>query len=438
MSDLIWELEAKHDNIFFVLDDVCNDVMTEKVLIRINWCFHDVIIIQKSMTTERKFIKEGETHSLESNNIKNLNDDFEHHHLPSVMRLSKENHALVECTEKLIQERTVEIRVQTKSKLSAEISPIVSHVVNDSMATHTDKNDHDDSHLGKSESHPVKSRNVGDDSCKRNSIIFDFDMALSKLPNVQTSTSDTQDKITTSFSFVYGPTGHNISGKKPKLVFLPVACCDEVITVLLSFIISEYFGSRFPLFIANSLRNAKTLYHAAKTFQENATLYIPYLQEIQPAVQEKDQILRDISNSSILITDHRSFLGMESESVITIIDPNEKQGQHSLVEIISRCTNELLIFVHPFTDERKPETVGNIIKDWGMEEGLVEKKYVIIQTDIEAKSGIQMCNENTSHIKVFTQSEEFLSRLNLIGNYDNKPFINTNTEDVYRYDLKPL
>lgn len=449
---MIWKLEEKYNDIHFIFDDVCNDVITKDVLGKMNWCLHDVIIIQKSMRTERQFIKEGESYNLESNIFNNLDkdllEDFEHHHLSTVIRLSKENHALVECAEKIIEKQIVEVQVQTKSKLSAEIAPIVSshvsHALNESKEE-TERNFHS-GRSGSSDHNPIESGNVDDDPVKQNSmLIFDFDMALRKLPNLPISNNnDTQDKIITSFNFVYGPTDHqNISGKRPELVFLPVAS-REVITVILSLIISVHFESRFPLLIANSLEKAKTLYDAAKIIRgKNTMLHIPYLQEIHSTMEEKDKVLRNSFSDSenILVTDHRSFIGMESESIITLIDPTEKQLRHSLVEMTSRCSSELLIFLLPYTAEEtaKPGTVGEIIKAWERNDLVETKRVTIQQTDIEAKSGIHVSSDesDTGHIKVFTQSEEFLSRLNIIGNYgNNNPFIKTTNMDfMYRYDV---
>ena len=67
---------------------------------------------------------------------------------------------------------------------------------------------------------------------------------------------------------------------------------------------------------------------------------------------------------TVLITDHRAFLGLERQCVVTIVDQDDDKMLHRFTEIVSRCSTSLYVIVIGDSGKVFPGTLGVVFQEW--------------------------------------------------------------------------
>ena len=366
-----------------------------------------VVIIQQSIKKNREYRQR----SLESDNFNYL-QGFETHHLRCSMRMSVENQKLVDSAQNVIAKRRLETPIPSrKRKINNEKQPEVKTKKRFTGAS-TDKEIPTSSTSPSSAlklTSPLKEENAGS--------FQDYDIFLKLLSKSQ-AIKTVNNTVTTAITFTDGEIGHEINSKKPKLIYLPQTNDVDEVKVLSLVLDNNCLKTLKPVFITNSLQSAKLLTHSVKACNKDAVLYIPYLRRRNPKLREKENLISTLANSSVLITDYKSLLGMEHECVITVVDPAEKVLRHSLVETISRCSSYLYIFVQAHEVENKEGNIQEILDAW-KSEGLVDIVDVKLQSGHKESKPI---DTSPGIITVCTTSKKFVSLSQLIENFTNEEF----------------
>lgn len=367
-----------------------------------------VVFIKQSIKKDRAF----KQHSLEADHFNQLNG-MEIHNLKHVMRLTVETQKLVTVAQNVIKKTSLKVaipksessepdRLKPARKFESTTVTAIDTVI--SPAT---------------PSSSVPSRNdtfdpVEEKISKNVISIPDFDSSLKFFSRTKTSRTN-ENTLTTSIDFVNGKCGHDIKNKRAQLIYLPKndALDDTCVKVIHLILNNCGYHGKYPVLIADSLQSANVLNRAAKACEKNTVFYIPYLQRRIPTASEKDKLIG--AHSSVLITDHKSFLGMEHEAVMTIVDPAEEIARHSLVEIISRCTSYLWMFVLSNCVEEKTGTVAEILDGW-IKNGVVDTLHVKLETGDEDGAPIEIC-EGAGHVIINTASKTYTELSDVIHGF---------------------
>lgn len=397
-----------------------------------------VIFIQQSIRKDRAY----QQYSLESDNF-HLIEGFELHCLGNVMRMSVEILELMNTAQKVIESGELEVQIPS----STEASPNDASGTNMSSSTSATDSPNDaigmnicaatsatdDSickHDEASSSNAIVSAALSPEKANITYTFEDYDSSLQILyrNNFNTQSSNT---ITTSIRFIEGSKGHNIKSDRPKIIYLPENLDDVYYITVVSLVLDHccFQGRRSnPVCIGNSLKSAKMLNHGVKACGKETVVYIPYLQRRMATPDEKGEVLR---TSNVLITDHKSFLGMEAESVVTIVDPTEKVICHSVVEILSRCASHLYIMVLSTGQQRKNGCVGDILSAW-VTGNLVDTMFVTLDSgDKYGDKAIEVldCSED---MKVFRNSKRFISISECVESLAEEEFLTYSTDEETR------
>jgi len=190
--------------------------------------------------------------------------------------------------------------------------------------------------------------------------------------SLPTEINDTTRKLKSKSKFVEGNCGTISSSIKPRLIYLPndftidlPECCKILTSVLHELILKEF---RKTTFICNNVKEIVFIRYAFETLgQPLPLLYAPYLLGHLPDSEEKRSILDGWRNvGSHLITDYRSIRGWESSSCVSFVDPNEKYANHVLIEVITRATSKLDLFVIASSKSKDESTscLSKILDGW--------------------------------------------------------------------------
>ena len=219
------------------------------------------------------------------------------------------------------------------------------------------------------------------------------------------TTDPAQGTLKTTIHFSEGKIGHMITSEKPKIIHLPQANHLDNVKIIALILDTCLFKSIQPIFIVNSLKYAMMLNYAIKACNKDTMVYLPYLHCRTPSIKEKKELFEGLQNSKVLITDHKSLLGMEYEFVVTVIDPTEMILRHSFVEIISRATSYLTLFVVPSQEQCKVGSMTDVIEAW-KDKDLVNSMHVTMDKEEDECGAIQICDGNAI---IYTKSQRFTS-----------------------------
>ena len=431
-------LAEKFTNAHFVCDEVPTTVMTINVAWNISRYLKTilkeshVVIIQQSMQKDRTY----EDESFEADYFDNI-VGVEVHRLKRVMRMTVEIQKLVNTAQKIIIAGELEVvipklnredsssPIAKKRKLDTvvDIQSVANTVPDAIVDTVVPSRSSDVSAkilAPKKETSSVKAYQDWDE----------FLRVLSKSVSAKTYLS----KLTTTLRFIDGKSGHNIENKKlPHLIYLPETItlehidCAKILSLCLD---NNVLHEKSPVFIVSSIEPANTLNLAVKACGHETIMYIPYIERRTPTCNEKDKVMGKL-NSSVLITDHKSFLGMEHETVVTLVDPMEAVTRHTITEIVSRCYGNLYIFALSHHPENRPGTLLEILKEWETNR-LVDVMHVTLETGDKDSETIEYFKE-TGNIKVNTNSEEYTSLFKLVESFtEDKRRVHL-SDEVVRY-----
>lgn len=419
-------LNQKYGTSHFICDEVPSSIMTFDVSNNIRIYMQTalkesyVVIIQQSITKNREYQKRF----IEFDYFGALRCEV--HKLKAYMRMSVGNHKLVDTAQKVIKIRKLQVALPTEEKNRNETTSSSTQKHAEAVPRYTvEETSSATEQQSEAAQHTIEqTTSSGRKQHHQQQVVFqDLDISL-KLIEISKVVPKSHNIVTTSINFVDGKMGHNIVSKKPKLIFLPETDDGDCLNTL-SLIVKKYFmHSPTPVFVANSMKSAKMLTYAAQACNKETMIYIPYLQRRNPELNEKQAVINNFlsssSDASLLVIDSKSFLGMEHEAVVTIVDPMERLMRYSIVETASRCTSSLSMFVLSNHARQKEGSLGEILDAW-IAEDLVEVIHVTLENGDTVMEPISIC-ENTSHIIVYRKSEKFVSLFKRMQSFKNECF----------------
>jgi len=227
-------------------------------------------------------------------------------------------------------------------------------------------------------------------------------------------------KLKSKSKFAEGDCGTISSKIKPKLIYLPddftldIPESCRIFTQVLEELILK--SSQKTTFICNDVKEITFIKYALETLKHpKPIIYAPYLLGQLPGSKEKRIIVGRLNNEvgSHLITDYRSFRGCETSNCISIVDPNEKYANHVLIEVITRATSKLDLFVIASSKSKDESSScwSKILADWS-DCDLVEKIEVQIKPHKMSKFNLSF----GSHSETVKVTKEDKSRFTKIKN----------------------
>jgi len=229
-------------------------------------------------------------------------------------------------------------------------------------------------------------------------------MNLSSLP------TNTTRKMTTKFQFVYGECGAISGDITPQLIFLPDEFSIEssqscrIFTEILKQLVLNT-GQKVS-FICKDVKEIVAIKYTLRILGFCSITYAPYLLGQLPNNEEKCELNTRLHKevNTQLITDHRSFRGCETSHCVFFIDPNEKYGNNVLIEVMTRATSRLDIFVYPSLKSENEVTscLSKIITAWSKED-LIDK--LCVRQCIRNKHTVTICWDDVHYDVIFTKTE---------------------------------
>jgi len=204
-----------------------------------------------------------------------------------------------------------------------------------------------------------------------------------------------QTYVETKFQFFDSVDGHGIGKSKPTLFILPqdfkLNESGEIIALLLQKFLLE--SHKQALICVNSMEMVKLFnYSLCLIGGINPRLYVPHLQQILPDAEMKAKVMKSIRNDDWVITDNRSFLGMETKVLFTIFDASDVHLsvhlRHTLLEILSRSTTHIYVLVINYSAKKIISgSAGEIINSW-IAKNLVENCKVNVTNDCDSQEAV--------------------------------------------------
>ena len=95
--------------------------------------------------------------------------------------------------------------------------------------------------------------------------------------------------------------------------------------------------------LCNNLMEVILVQSALGSIKKESVLYVPYLKNIFPTPEEKNNLLDDLDSNSnlILLTDYRAFRGCEASHSIILTDLDKPIGANIMAEMLSRTMADL-------------------------------------------------------------------------------------------------
>ena len=164
-----------------------------------------------------------------------------------------------------------------------------------------------------------------------------------------------KSSVTTVTNFKYTGKcfrGHSIHGPKPLVVFLKepytegsVPFVSKVLALFLKHVIdSKVISPR--VVICNDIQGLKLVERIFSLLENvNCVTYAPWMLQKLGTKKERDQVIRNITDGYVLLTDNKGFRGMEQEEVLIFLEKNEYYHRHYLPESICRATAKLSLIV---------------------------------------------------------------------------------------------
>lgn len=257
---------------------------------------------------------------------------------------------------------------------------------------------------------------------KTNSRIkLDFDQ-VSHVVGVDESHSNAM--TATVFNYIRGDCGHSLTGQKPTMYYFPMEFHDRGIiafSMLSQVLHHECLNtSGKVVIICNDLRDNELVVNAFRVLMTRSDFtyvnYVPGLTGQVPTRKEKDAIVKKLHGHKkcVLITDNQGFRGLECETVVMTINPNEYYKRHFLAESVARSTSRLFMLVTSQEESRnKQGTFQSVIDAW-VRDDLVRVRRVktgiysniskrieeecIVDLDLIVKESIQMQSTHSNAV----------------------------------------
>ena len=471
IEKLLRALLKKDPNSHFILDEVpCSIVSKEEEATSLNEFLSTeakeahVVILEQSVEKDLKILREGDVvQDWRSNFLKEVKcfQGESCFHLSKGMRLAVENQELVNSAQEVIKGFTTKSFLEVKQVEQGKEENKTRRGIERKNAPEFTGSKADFPSLGSnSKSDQVqpklpkfkrgsKNKNSKQNKNQRNSYnnqqstasVDDLTRDSSEYqstPNNQRKSSETynvpdvestllelpDDKridknnscVNTTVSFFKGEPGHKITGGTTTILYLPED--DELHNILLIYyFLNHFIGEDFlcipKAFIASTLNDAKYLSFCAFMIGDEEPdipyMYIPYLRGLTPSLEEKRKLIS--KSPEVLLSDHRAFLGLERECVVTIVNQNDSKMLHKFVEIVSRCSTSLYIIVLSGSEEVQPNTLGVVLKKWE------EKRLVFpfrVHNDDQLNSDVKFDGTN---MLVNKKNEDFKEKK---SNFDKK------------------
>ncbi|XP_065671622.1 uncharacterized protein LOC136089508 [Hydra vulgaris] len=214
-----------------------------------------------------------------------------------------------------------------------------------------------------------------------------------------------QEILIESKTFLYVP---NIiadeKSEKPKVIYLPFHNLSGIQSAkVLSFVLEMFCFDikRKTVVLCNNMEEVKSVAYAIDVMGNfKAVHYSPYLQKYSPLVEEKIGVTEAIKNNfNILVTDTKGFSGLESESVVFFLRPEEIDFQ-TYLDAMTRSNFSLTVVV---LGSSTIINNINVLNTWS--ENLVQTMRIKVSNKND-----QLWTKLNSYFYINDECKEFLDR----------------------------
>ncbi|XP_065663184.1 uncharacterized protein LOC136085742 isoform X2 [Hydra vulgaris] len=212
---------------------------------------------------------------------------------------------------------------------------------------------------------------------------YDYDY-VSKHAAIQINDLDSNCVMETSYVFKPSVIGHSIKGEKPMVIYFPFHEITKKRTAKFLSVVLECLCLnilRKTVVICSSMEEVKSVAYAIDIIGKYKSIpYSPHLRKYTPKLADKVEVTKKLkSNYDILVTDSKGFSGVESESVVVLVSPDEYQYlRHFLVDAMARSNSHLIVLILDLADKEFLDNgnIRNVLNNWS--EDIVEKIIVHI------------------------------------------------------------
>ncbi|XP_066932504.1 uncharacterized protein [Clytia hemisphaerica] len=217
-------------------------------------------------------------------------------------------------------------------------------------------------------------------SVRRKTNIASFYDPEKLLTDINAQSGSVSKKLSTSFSYVLGQSGHQIkSDSKPNLIYLNDFRFDfnnfnSSDAAYLSAILRRLMKKDIQLtVICGTLEELTILKYV---FQHNLevseiTTFAPSLTGKYPTKAEKWEALK---TGKVLLTCYRGFRGCEMDHCILFTNPEDNVPKNSYIEMLTRAINFVDIIVLPVKESSRVSGLIGIFDKW-LQAGLVSPTH---------------------------------------------------------------
>ena len=411
LNCLCVEKKNDYDELHFVIDEVDGEYITSGEASRLKYSFQNhvvlrdsiVVLVIQSMEKHRRFT--GSNPKSHDSNCFHI-EGMQTFQLDRSMRNTMQINEVLKVVQSEITKEpneynhgTVQIKQDRKIVKPTQVTEDVGFVSQDigsvNQAAHSVNQDE--------EKH-------NQDEIKLN-VTEDVDILAEKMDAARRVKSS----VTTITNFIYNGKcigGHSIAGPKPLVVFLnepytedSIPFVSKVLAVFLKDVIeSKVISPR--VVICNDIHGLKLLERIFSLLKNvNCVTYAPSMLQKLATKKERDQVIRNITDGYVLLTDNKGFRGMEQEEVLIFLEKNEYYHRHYLPEIICRATAKLSLIVVEKINDNAIDTLPTLreLLDKNLDK-LVNKILLCTEEDPDNDNAIR---EKEATYYVNTLSEDF-------------------------------
>ncbi|XP_066929498.1 uncharacterized protein [Clytia hemisphaerica] len=411
----------KTKRVGFMIDEFPGDFLTTKYAENLkeslvkNFQDTTVILALQSVEKRRKVIKSG----FFSDNVKQV-ERCDYHQtgmkvftLDKTMRMAVNIHQMIEIFQEEIEKEIVDVPLEYKTRIlrrpyapSARKTRKASKDVPlkpQEQKEQKQPKPTDDVSLHDNPNHPSTQ------SVRRKTNIASFYDPEKLLTDINAQSRSVSKKLSTSFSYVRGQSGHQIkSDSKPNLIYLNDLRFDfnnfnSSDAAYLSAILRRLMKKDVQLtVICGTLEELAILKYVFRHNLEvsEITTFAPSLTGKYPTKAEK---LEALKTGKVLLTCYRGFRGCEIEHCILFVNPQDNVPKNLYIEMLTRAINFVDIIVLPVKKSSRVSHLIGIFDKW-LQAGLVSPTHTnrsstnIIFSSLEELDDIvpldQTCDQN--------------------------------------------